>query len=130
MHELVWERVEDCLSRAKVFGGWLVKHCDRGPVKVYYTWTHTMTFIPDPEHIWGTKEDPTAPEYALVEELPMDGSAVTLKTPPQGSITVDQIKSLRKEIGCGILEAKRLAEILNERGALTWGHVHNTCGMV
>jgi hypothetical protein len=36
------------LSRLEVPGGWLVRYCDPGG--------SSITFYPDPSHVWGTSE--------------------------------------------------------------------------
>ena len=44
--KFLWERINDTMRRAKVFGGWLVNYYGGGEDG------ETMTFIPDPHHEW------------------------------------------------------------------------------
>ena len=52
-----------------------------------------------------------------------------LQTQPQEEVTVKQVQDLRAEVGCGVLDAKKLAIILNRQGYLTWGDVHQNSGV-
>lgn len=57
---LQWEDVDEDTFRAKVFGGWIVKHMDHVHVSLSeemrpqtgYEWRTSMVFIPDPEYKW------------------------------------------------------------------------------
>lgn len=62
---LIWETIPQdqagYLSRAKIFGGWLVKeahdvHLTIPDTNVLgnhgYEWTSSITFVPDPKHEW------------------------------------------------------------------------------
>ncbi len=66
MAGLKWETVDsttETISRAKIFGGWLVSAVNdvRSPVNngynqpdypTGYEWRTSITFIPDPNHEW------------------------------------------------------------------------------
>ena len=60
MPKLEWETLENCIERAAVPGGWLVKateevhmsfHEDQPPTEGY-EWTSSIAFVPDPSHEW------------------------------------------------------------------------------
>lgn len=61
--ELKWESNSE-YSRAKVFGGWLVKFAEDVFTNLYsdstpitgYEWRSAVTFIPDPNHDWGKEK--------------------------------------------------------------------------
>lgn len=67
MVELQWEEIKNnhgnYIHRAKVFGGWLIKHLDNAysyidegydklTAKTGYQWRTSITFIPDANHEW------------------------------------------------------------------------------
>jgi hypothetical protein len=55
-----WEDVEYCMVRARVPGGWLVKHTDDVNVSLHegvspqtgYEWRTSLCFVPDPNNEW------------------------------------------------------------------------------
>lgn len=58
--EFKFESIDSYHSRAKVFGGWIVKSIADVHVKMYedvkpsegYEWTELMVFVPDAKHEW------------------------------------------------------------------------------
>ncbi|RLG55660.1 MAG: hypothetical protein DRN95_07635 [Candidatus Hydrothermarchaeota archaeon] len=62
---LEWEKIDDngFEWRAAVPGGWIIKvldyvvHFNDGQRRDGYDWRPAMTFLPDPEHNWGKKEE-------------------------------------------------------------------------
>ena len=66
--KLEWETIDNYHTRAKVFGGWLVKAYECQEHASYMTdqgyWARTqshemsvsMAFVPDPQHRWDIKE--------------------------------------------------------------------------
>lgn len=76
------------IQRAMIPGGWLVRQIDdvcsdytgRG-IESGYEWRTSMTFVPDPDHVWGYPERQLAkPKYRpfnpLVEMLKGAGAMV------------------------------------------------------
>ena len=47
---------------------------------------------------------------------------------PKDRADVEQIKAIRNITACGVMDAKKLAIILNRQGFLTWGDVHRNTG--
>lgn len=45
--------------RARVYGGWLVNSRSWDNCSDNLVATESMTFVPDPDHLWGTKYDTT-----------------------------------------------------------------------
>ena len=43
---------------------------------------------------------------------------------PQDKITAAQVKAIRGETGLGLVAAKKLAKLLNDKGYITWTDVH------
>lgn len=59
MNLLDWERIDDgtghaCEYRAEVPGGWLIKIIPFSPPE-NRTYHLALTFLPDPEYVWGRK---------------------------------------------------------------------------
>ena len=51
-----------------------------------------------------------------------------IKVQPQEKVDAHQVKAIRDETGCGVLQAKKLAKVLNDTGVLTWKTIHQSCG--
>jgi hypothetical protein len=52
--EFNWEQIasKPQTSRARVFGGWLVKVCDSKEYSTVVFDKSSLVFIPDPKHCW------------------------------------------------------------------------------
>ena len=58
MPKFEWEQIDDRTQRAKVFGGWIVKHQEDVFVSLHedqrlqsgYEWRVSICFVPDPTH--------------------------------------------------------------------------------
>ena len=53
-----WEVIDSYTDRAKVPGGWLVRH--HAGMGAFSDWRVAMAFVPDPKHDWviGDEEEP------------------------------------------------------------------------
>ena len=59
MKDIAWEDIDNYHTRAKVFGGWIVKASesvthdtrDNG-MQSGWDWRIAMVFVPDPKHEW------------------------------------------------------------------------------
>jgi len=52
MKELFFEDIDPWHSRAKVFGGWLVKAKSTIYIDGQYNFIESVTYVPDPNHEW------------------------------------------------------------------------------
>jgi hypothetical protein len=63
---MTWEKINNYTTRAKVYGGWLVKivedvyqyNSDRGWTSGN-DWRPALAFVPDPKHVWDLSVCPT-----------------------------------------------------------------------
>ena len=51
-----------------------------------------------------------------------------IKVQPQEKADAAQAKAIRDEVGCGMMQARKLAKKLNEEGVLTWQDVYKSGG--
>lgn len=57
-----WEQIDTVTSRAKVFGGWMVRisepvtHHTPNGLQDGWDWRTSLCFIPDPNHEWKLEE--------------------------------------------------------------------------
>ena len=47
---------------------------------------------------------------------------------PQDEVTIHQVRAIREATGCGLIQAKKYAIILNDKGVLTWDDIHRYGG--